>query len=167
MHDMIGEIPYKQLQSILDAACPTGIRRYWKSGYFKNLSDELIDVMIHHVSTRPSPLSPVLVYHIRGAAARVHPNATAFPHRRDQWDSDIISQWTDAADDETNIAWTQAFWKDIEPFTKGVYVNHLDGDDGNDRVRNAYAENYEKLQEVKRKYDPTNFFRMNNNIIPA
>jgi hypothetical protein len=82
--DMIGEIPYTQLQSILDAACPTGIRRYWESGYFKDLTDELIDIYIHHVSTRPSPLSPVLVYHIRGAAARIDPGATAFPHRYDQ-----------------------------------------------------------------------------------
>jgi FAD/FMN-containing dehydrogenase len=164
--DMIGEIPYTQLQSILDAACPTGIRRYWKSGYFKDLTDELIDIYIHHVSTRPSPLSPVLVYHIRGAAARIDPGATAFPHRHDQWDSDIISQWIDAADDEINITWTRNFWKEIEPFTRGVYVNHLDGDDG-DRVRNAYGENYKKLQEIKHKYDPTNFFKMNNNIVPG
>jgi hypothetical protein len=107
----------------------------------------------------------VLVYHIRGAAIRVDPGATAFRHRQDQWDSDIISQWIDAADDEKNITWTKSFWKEIEPFTRGVYVNHLDGDD-NDRVSNAYGENYARLQEVKRKYDPTNFFRMNNNIIP-
>jgi FAD/FMN-containing dehydrogenase len=164
---MVGEIPYTSLQSILDAACPTGIRRYWKSGYFTELTDELLDIFIRNVASRPSPLSPVLFFHIRGAAARVDSTATAFAHRGDQWDSDIISQWTDAADDEKNISWTKIFWKEIEPFTKGVYVNHLDSDDGNDRVKNAYGKNYSRLQEIKRKYDPENFFRLNNNILPA
>lgn len=164
--DMVAEIPYLQLQSILDAAAPTGIRRYWKSGYFLNITDELLDIVLRHVATRPSPLSPVLFYHIHGAATKVDSSVTAFAHRQDQWDSDIISQWTDPADDEKNISWTKNFWKEIEPLTKGVYVNHLDGDD-NIRVRTAYGENYARLQQVKQKYDPDNFFRMNNNIPPA
>ena len=163
--DLISEMPYLQLQSIIDAAAPTGIRRYWKSGYFKELTDDLLDIFIRNVASRPSPLSPVLFFHIRGAAARVARNATAFSHREDQWDSDIISQWTDAADDEKNISWTRNFWKEIEPFTKGVYVNHLDADDSI-RVKNAYGENYKRLQEIKRKYDPDNLFRLNNNIPP-
>jgi FAD/FMN-containing dehydrogenase len=164
--DMITEIPYKQLQSILDAACPTGIRRYWKSGYFTEISDDLLDILIRNVATRPSPLSPVLLFHIRGAAARVDPGGTAFSHRKDQWDSDIISQWIEPADDEKNITWTKHFWKEIEPFTNGVYVNHLDSDD-EARIKNAYGENYDRLKAIKKKYDPDNFFRMNNNIKPA
>jgi hypothetical protein len=164
--DLISEMPYSQLQSILDAAAPAGIRRYWKSGYFRELPDELIDIYLKHVASRPSPFSAVLFYHIRGAAAKVDPSATAFSHRHDQWDSDIISQWMDPADDEKNITWAKNFWKEIEPFTKGVYINHLDADDGNDRVRTAYGSNYIKLQEIKRKYDPENFFRLNNNIVP-
>ena len=71
----------------------------------------------------------------------------------------------DATDDEKNIAWTRNFWKEIEPFANGVYVNHLDGDD-NPRIRNAYGENFDKLKAIKKKYDPDNFFRMNNNILP-
>ncbi len=165
--DLVSEMPYTQLQSIIDTAAPAGIRRYWKSGYFLELSDELIDIYLKHIATRPSPLSAVLFFHIRGAAARIDPTATAFAHRKDQWDSDIISQWTDAADDEKNIAWARNFWKEIEPFTKGVYVNHLDADDGNDRVKTAYGNNYIKLREIKKKYDPDNFFRLNNNIVPA
>lgn len=163
--DMITEMPYTQLQSILDAAAPAGIRRYWKSGYFTELSDELLDIFIRNIATRPSPLSPFLLFHIRGAVAKIDPGATAFAHRLDQWDSDIISQWIDAADDEKNIAWTRNFWKEIEPFTKGVYVNHLDSDD-NARIKNAYGENYERLKIIKKRYDPDNFFRMNNNIRP-
>lgn len=164
--DMVTEMPYTQLQSILDAAAPAGLRRYWKSGYFKTISDELLDVIIRNIATRPSPFTPFLFYHMRGAATKVDPKATAFALRQNQWDGDIIAQWTDPADDEKNILWTRNFWKEIEPFTDGVYVNHLDADD-NARVRNAYGENYTKLQEVKHKYDPENFFRMNNNIAPA
>ncbi len=78
----------------------------------------------------------------------------------------IDSQWTDAADDDVNISWRRNFWKEIEPYAKGVYVNHLDSDDGNDRVRTAYGVNYARLQQIKQKYDPDNFFRMNNNILP-
>ena len=164
--DLVGEMPYLQLQSIIDAVAPAGIRRYWKSGYFTDLTDELLDIFISNVAKRPSPLSPVLFFHIRGAATRVDPQATAFVHRQDQWDSDIISQWTDPADDEKNITWTRNFWKEIEPFTKGVYVNHLDADD-NTRIRNAYGENYKRLQEIKQQYDPGNLFHLNNNIVPG
>jgi len=164
--DMVTEMPYTALQSILDAAAPTGIRRYWKSGYFTDLSDELLDIVLKYVATRPSPMSPVLFLHIRGAAARTPTEATAFGNRRDQWDSDIISQWLDAADDEKNITWTRNFWKEIEPLTNGVYVNHLGGDD-DPRIANAYGPNFERLKVIKKKYDPDNFFRMNNNIKPT
>jgi FAD/FMN-containing dehydrogenase len=164
--DLVAEIPYTQLQSIIDAAAPAGIRRYWKSGYFTDLTDELLDIFIRNVASRPSPLSPVLFFHIRGAATRVDPSATSFVHRQDQWDGDIISQWLDAADDEKNISWARNFWKEIEPLAKGVYVNHLDSDD-DPRVVNAYGANFERLKSIKKKYDPDNFFRLNNNILPA
>ena len=154
--DMITEMPYLQLQSILGAAAPTGIRRYWKSGYFTDLSDELLDIVLSNVATRPSPLSPVLFFHIRGAAAEVETTATAFGNRRNQWDSDIIAQWLDDADDEKNISWAKKFWKEIEPFTNGVYVNHM-GSDDDPRIANAYGENFERLKAIKRKYDPDNF----------
>jgi FAD/FMN-containing dehydrogenase len=164
--DMVAEMPYTSLQSILDAAAPTGIRRYWKSGYFTDLSDELIDIVLKYLATRPSPMSPVLFLHIRGAAARTPTEATAFGNRRDQWDSDIISQWLDAADDDKNITWTRNFWNEIEPLTNGVYVNHLGGDD-DPRIATAFGPNFERLKAIKKKYDPDNFFRMNNNIKPA
>lgn len=164
--DMITEMPYTALQSILDPAVPAGIRRYWKSGYFTDLTDELLDIVLKHVATRPSPLSAFLFFHMRGAVARTPTEATAFGNRRDQWDSDIISQWLDPADDEKNITWARNFWKEIEPLTNGVYVNHL-GSDDDPRVANAYGSNFERLKTIKKKYDPDNFFRMNNNIKPA
>ncbi len=164
--DMITEMPYTAIQAIIDSAAPTGIRRYWKSGYFTELSDELLDIIIRNITNRISPFTPFLLFHLRGAATRVDASATAFSQRRDSWDSDIISQWLDPADDEKNIAWTRSFWKEIEPFTNGVYINHLDSDD-DPRVANAYGPNFEKLKTIKKKYDPDNFFRMNNNIKPA
>lgn len=164
--DMITEMPYLSLQSILDAGVPTGLRRYWKSGYFPELTDELLDVFIRHVATRPSPMTPVLFFHVRGAATRVDPSETAFVHRKDQWDGNIISQWIDAGEDEKNISWTRSVWKEIEPFTKGVYVNHLDSEDPT-KVRTAYGENLARLKQIKLKYDRDNFFRMNNNILPS
>jgi FAD/FMN-containing dehydrogenase len=165
--DMVSEMPYTSLQSILDEAAPWGLRRYWKSGNFENLTDELIDIVMKNLEARPSPYTPFLLFHHRGAGATLPLESTAFPHRGDLWGGDIISQWTDAADDEKNVSWTRKFWKEIEPLSRGVYVNHLDGDDGNDRVRNAYGSNYEKLAMIKKKYDPENFFRLNNNILPA
>jgi FAD/FMN-containing dehydrogenase len=165
--DMVSEMPYSALQTILDAAAPPGLRRYWKSGFFTDITDELIDIILKNLQTRPSPLSPFLFFHIRGAMTRLHPNATAFANRLDQFDGDIISQWTEPAEDEKNIAWSRQFWKEIEPLTSSVYVNHLGNDDGNDRVRNAYGPNYARLALLKKKYDPENFFRMNNNILPA
>jgi len=164
--DMITEMPYLQLQSILDEAAPAGIRRYWKAGYFTNLSDELLDIVLRNLATRPSPMSPVLFFHMRGAVAEIETSATAFGNRRDQWDCDIISQWLDASGDDLNINWTKKFWKEIEPLTNGVYVNHL-GSDDDPRVANAYGENFTKLKAIKAKYDPDNFFRLNNNIKPA
>ncbi len=112
-------------------------------------------------------MTPLLFFHLRGAATRIDSGSTAFAHRADQWDSDIISQWINPEEDEKNIAWTRKFFKEIEPLTRGVYVNHLDRDDGNDRVRNAYGPNYAKLAFIKKKYDPDNFFSLNNNILPG
>lgn len=164
--DMVTEMPYTQLQSMLDAAAPPGIRRYWKSGHYTELSDELLDRCLKYVSTQPSPLTAVLFFHVRGAAVKIDPSATAFVHRKDHWDLSLISQWLTMDEDEKNLQWTREFWTAIEPFANGVYVNHLDSDDS-EKIKNAYGANFEKLKAIKKKYDPENFFRMNNNILPA
>ena len=164
--DLIGEIPYKQLQTLFDAAVPFGIRRYWKSGYCVELPDDLLEIMISNMAINPSPLSSVMFFHIHGAAARIGLPETAFTARQKQWDIDIISQWGDAADDEKHIGWARTFWQGIKPFSKGVYMNHLDADDSASRVRLAYGQNYKRLVSLKSKYDPGNLFRMNSNIAP-
>ncbi|MDJ0568640.1 MAG: FAD-binding oxidoreductase [Pleurocapsa sp. MO_192.B19] len=162
--DTVKPIPYCQLQSMLDEGAPFGWHRYWKSGYFKELSDEFIDIVIDYAEKKTSPLSAMFFYHLHGACTRVSPEATAFGLRESQWDFDISSQWTEPTEAEQHIAWTRDFWKAIEPFSHGVYVNHLDTDDGASRIRAAYGVNYDRLVDIKRKYDPNNFFRHNKNI---
>jgi FAD/FMN-containing dehydrogenase len=164
--DLIAPMPYAALQTIFDAAVPHGLRRYWKSGYIENLTDDVIDTMLSYVATKTSPYTLVLLFRLDGKAMRAAPDATAFGARTPQWDFDIVPQWTDASDDGENIEWARAFWRSIEPFTCGVYMNHLGTDDSATRVRAALGGNYERLLAVKRVYDPRNLFRMNNNIAP-
>lgn len=165
--DLVGPLPYCQLQSMLDAAAPFGLPRYWKSGYFKALPDDLLDSIVAHAIARTSPFSVIIFFHMHGAATQVPTTATAFGHREDQWDFDIIAQWTDPATANEHIAWARNFWQAVAPFSTGVYVNHLDADDQAARVQSAYGVNYERLAAVKRVYDPTNFFRLNHNIAPS
>ncbi len=166
--DLIGPKTYLEVQSMLDpAAFPHGIERYWKSGFLKQVDDQLIDLVVDQ-SANLNPLSVVLLFHFRGAAGRVDPGETAFNLRADQWDFDIISQWTDPAEREQWVHWTRDFWAAAEPFTTGqVYVNHLNADDAEQRVRSAFSNNYERLVEIKNKYDPKNLFRVNHNIKPT
>ncbi|MCY7353294.1 MAG: FAD-binding oxidoreductase [Cytophagaceae bacterium] len=165
--DLIAEVPYLQHQVMFDAATPHGMHRYWKAGNLQDIKDDFIEVVIEQATRQPSPYSTILFFHIKGVAARIDPAKTAFGLREDQWDFDIISQWTDPAEAQTNIDWTRNFWNQVEPYTKGVYVNHLGGEEEATRVRAAYGPNYERLIELKTKYDPGNFFRLNNNIAPT
>ena len=164
--DLVAEIPYTQHQTLFDAATPHGLLRYWKSGNLPEIKDGLIDVIVDQAARQPSPYSFILFFHMKGAAARVDSAKTAFGLREDQWDFDIVSQWTDPDDNQINIDWTRTFWNQVEPYTKGVYVNHLGGEEEAIRVSAAYGPNYERLVALKTKYDPENFFRLNNNIAP-
>ena len=165
--DLIGEVPYVQHQTIFDAATPHGMPRYWKSGNLLDIEDRFIEVVLDGAARQMSPYSFILFFHIKGVAARVDPQKTAFGLREDQWDFDIVAQWTDPAENQTHIDWVRTFWNQVEPHTKGVYVNHLGGEEEATRVRSAYGANYERLVTLKTKYDPDNFFRLDNNIAPA
>jgi FAD/FMN-containing dehydrogenase len=109
----------------------------------------------------------ILLYQVHGAASRVPPDATAFGLRDALWNLDVIGQWVDAAEADRHVRWVRECWAALEPHaTGGVYVNHL-GADEPERVRAAYGQNYARLAAVKRQYDPTNVFRLNQNIQPA
>ena len=166
--DTVGPMSYVQLNTLLDGGVPYGgVQRYWKSSFLKHLGDDVLDILVARAATMPSPMSMVGFFHVHGAATRVKPHETAFGLRDDQWDYDIISQWLNPEESAHHIQWTREFWTAVEPFATGeVYVNHLDAEEGT-RIRAAYSDNYERLVALKNKYDPTNLFRLNQNIKPT
>jgi FAD/FMN-containing dehydrogenase len=166
--DTIAPMSYEQLNQMFDAAFPYGgVQRYWKSSFLKQLGDDVLEILIDRAATMRSPMSMVGFFHVHGAATRVDPNETAFGLRADQWDYDVISQWNDPGESAGHIQWTREFWTAVEPFATGeVYVNHLDAEEGT-RIRAAYSDNFGRLVALKNKYDPTNLFRLNQNIKPT
>jgi FAD/FMN-containing dehydrogenase len=167
--DQIGPMPYVALQSMMEPTFPRGLRNYWKSGFLKGMNDDVIDTIITHCGEAlPSPNSMAFIEPMAGAVSRVGRDETAFPHRDAQYNFIILSIWRDVQDDEKNITWTRAFFDAMQPhFTGAVYVNFL-GDEGEERVKAAYGEAiYQRLAALKSQYDPTNFFRLNQNIKPA
>jgi FAD/FMN-containing dehydrogenase len=165
--DLIGAKSYIELQSGSDALFPPRHRNYWKGSFVPTMSDQVIDRICEYAETKPSPKTLIVVEPLHGAAARVPAAQTAFPHREEQYSVLIMSIWEDVARSEENIVWTRRFWEALQPFAAGgVYVNYL-GQEGDDRVRAAYGENYGRLVALKNKYDPTNVFRFNQNIVPS
>jgi FAD/FMN-containing dehydrogenase len=166
--DTIAPMSYVALNTLFDAAFPYGgVQRYWKSSFLKDLGDDMLDIMIARSTKFLSPMSNVLFLHLHGAATRVDRDATAFGLRDEQWDYDVVSQWTEPAESARHIQWTREFWNAVEPFSTGeVYINHLDAEEAS-RITGAYSGSYERLVALKNKYDPTNRFRLNQNIKPT
>jgi FAD/FMN-containing dehydrogenase len=165
--DQVGPMPYVAVQQMFDAALPAGRLNYWKSSLATQVTDTLIDAIVDHMARVPSPHTMVMLEHYHGAYSRKRPADTAYRHRATTYDVVIIANWTDPAASDRNVRWTRDLFRAVQPeLSAGVYVNFLDQDDGADRVRAAYGENYDRLVALKRKYDPTNFFRMNQNIRP-
>jgi FAD/FMN-containing dehydrogenase len=166
--DTFERIPYSQAQVMADFLWPAGLQNYWKSSYLTDLSDTAIDTIVARYATVPSRRTIVVVEHNGdGAMNRVDEGATAFGHRRWPYNLLVTSIWDSPAESDTNIQWTRAFFDAMQPFlADGVYVNYL-GDEGQERVRAAYGTKYDRLVALKDKYDPTNFFRMNQNIRPS
>jgi FAD/FMN-containing dehydrogenase len=127
----------------------------------------LIDGVVDAAGSFSSPLSAIIFFYMHGAATRVPAASTAFDARRTQWDVDLIGQWTDPSDSAGQITWVKDVWTRIEPHMKGsAYVNHLAADDRPEKVRASFGENYGRLQQIKRTYDPANLFHLNANIRP-
>ena len=155
--------------ALLDEGFPFGLQNYWKSEFVKMLSDEAIDLIVDRFAATPSPLSAVVLEQFGGAYRRVPADETAFGLR--DWDYNLllVSRWADPADADRNVAWARDLWNAVQPFAAGaVYVNYLEGgQEGANRIRSAYGGNYDRLVALKERYDPTNFFRLNQNIRPA
>jgi FAD/FMN-containing dehydrogenase len=160
-------MPYTAVQQMFDAGVAKGNRWYSRAHYLRALNDGVFDVVIRHTRELPGVFTMVYFEPLGGAVTRIAPEATAFPHRRAAAGIHIFPGWTDAQDDAPIMAWTREFHDALAPHADGgVYVNLL-GDDEQPRVPAAYAGNYARLVELKKKWDPQNLFRVNHNIPPA
>lgn len=168
--DLIRPSTYLEQQAILTQASPYGRQNYWKAGLSETLSDDAIQVIAEHARQVPSPYTVTVITESGGANTRVAPEATAYPHRDSPFNVMLLSAWEDPADAEANVQWTRNFSCKLRAhLTGGVYVNDLDDprDEGQARLHEAYGANYDRLVELKTKYDPDNVFCHNQNIPPA
>jgi FAD/FMN-containing dehydrogenase len=165
--DAMGPIPFVALQSILDEGAGPGNLVYWKSEFLREMSPELMDIVAEKAVRMPSPKSLVLFEHLHGAYGRPAGDSTAFGQRDGEINFAIIAAWTDPAESDANISWARDLMASVEPFkTGGVYLNYFGTDEDPDRVRAAHGKNYDRLLQVKRKYDPNNMFCYNQNLKP-
>ena len=168
MVDTVAPVPYATVQNLLSDVFRPGLLHYWKAGLFRSFSDEAIESIVDFFAGAvPAPFAAVAIEHLGGAVSRVGTQDTAFSHRHAQHSVLVLRMWQNPAESEANIDWGRRCYRAAEPFLEeGVYVNYL-GDEGEVRARAAYGVNYDRLVKLKNKYDPTNFFRLNQNIKPA
>ena len=165
--DVIGPMPYSQVNAMLDAAYPRGALNYWKSNFLSSLSDEAIRTMIDCFAKCPTPMGQLLLENFPGAVTRVGVTDTAFPHRAPGNNLLVFSEWMDPKDNNACTAWARDSYTAMQPFMgSGRYVNYLGDDEPGDPVASAYGPNHRRLQQLKAKYDPQNFSHMNLNIRP-
>lgn len=165
--DLVGPLPHPVLNSMLDALYKPGYQWYWKADFVNELSDEAIRLHIKHGSQLPTMHSTMHLYPINGAAHRVGRNDTAWSYRDATWAEVIVGVDPDPAKKDLISNWARMYWNDLHPYSAGgAYVNFM-MEEGEDRVKTSYRDNYARLAAIKRKYDPTNFFRVNQNIKPA
>jgi FAD/FMN-containing dehydrogenase len=165
--DVVQRRPYVSLQSMLDATQPKGRRYYWKSEYLSGHDPALLEKASAHAARVASPHSAVVLFPLDGPLNRLPEGHSSVGNRSARSVINITASWEAPADDAANIEWARATWRDIRPFsTGGTYVNFLTDDETDDRVRSAYGGNYTRLAELKRRWDPDNFFRRNKNVAP-
>jgi FAD/FMN-containing dehydrogenase len=166
--DIVQRRPYATQQCLLDATQPKGRRYYWKSEYLAGLSPDLLTNVVEHAERMRSPHSGIILFPVDGAVQRLPEEHSAVGNRTARIVLNITASWERPEDDVANVEWARAAWRDLRRFsTGGTYVNFLTEEEGDDRVRSAYGANYDRLIEIKTKWDPANFFRMNKNIAPA
>lgn len=163
----IGVQPYTAWQQAFDPLLTKGARNYWKSHNFSRLNDGAIDTIIEYAGKLPSPQCEIFVGTLGGQAARAAPDAMAYSSRDANYVMNVHGRWESASEDERCVAWAREFFARSQPFASGgAYINFLTQDEA-DRVAFAYGAMYDRLVKLKTKYDPTNLFRMNQNIKPA
>ena len=163
----VGPMPYPMMNTLIDAGYPEGALNYWLSSFTSDISDSLLDLMIERFASVPSPMSAILLEHFHGAVTRVPEAATAVPHREPGYNLLLPTEWMDPADTTRCIAWTKDTYAAFsEHFSGRRWLNYLGDDQREDAIRAAYGPNYDRLVDVKRRYDPENVFHLNHNIAP-
>jgi hypothetical protein len=168
--DLIAPRSYTEMQSLFDQNWLPGQFNYWKTSLLREPSEAAIDLLLDYAQSRPTANCVIYLQQLHGAAGRVKPGDTAFPHRFDHYDCGPWAIWQDPADTDRCIRWARECWDAMLPlYEPRAYVNTVDDALGDDegRVRSAYGGNYERLVTLKNKYDPANLFRLNANIPPT
>ncbi len=165
--DLCGPIPHPALQSMFDPIYPPGLQWYWKADFINEISDRAINLHMQHAQELPNMFSTMHLYPVNGAAARVGKSDTAWSYRDATWAQVIVGVDPDPANRDIIVKWAKSYWDDLHPHSAGgAYVNFM-MDEGEDRVKASYRDNYSRLATVKSRYDPANFFRVNQNVPPS
>lgn len=168
LFEHVGPMPFPALQSMFDPLLPAGLQQYWKADFLNELSDGAIDANVEYGPRVPTFNTAVHIYAVSGAVHRVGKRDTAFSYRDANFVEVIAAVYPDPADTPKNKAWVQDYWSALHPHSAGgAYVNMMGEDEGEDRIKASYGDNYARLAEIKRKYDPKNLFHMNQNIKPT
>jgi FAD/FMN-containing dehydrogenase len=167
LSDEVEISPYAGLLSDLDEMYRSGDRNYYRSAFFDTLPDEAIDAFVEKAAPVPTPYSSIFLEPMGGAIARKGSEATAFPHRERSYCITAVPKWENKEDDAEMVAWADDLFDALEPYAAdGVYVNYL-AEEGKEKAQSAYGRHWEKLRQLKKKWDPENIFRMNHNIPPG
>jgi FAD/FMN-containing dehydrogenase len=165
--DLVGPIPHPLLQSLFDGLYPPGLQWYWKADFVRTLPDEAIALHVKHAAKLPTMHSTMHLYPVNGAAKRLKNTATPWGYRDATWASVIVGVDPDPANREKISTWAKEYWSALHPYSAGgAYINFM-MEEGEDRIKATYRDNYKRLSAIKRKYDPANFFRVNQNIPPS
>ena len=165
--DLVGPMPYPALQGMFDGLYPPGLQWYWRADFVKELSDEAIGQHVKYGASLPTLHSTTHLYPVNGAAHRVGKNETAWSYREATWAQVMVGVDPDPANKDRIVRWAKEYWDAVHPYSAGgAYVNFM-MEEGEDRVKATYRDNYERLAAIKKTYDPTNAFRVNQNIKPA
>jgi FAD/FMN-containing dehydrogenase len=164
--EMAGPMPYPMFAAAFDGLLPPGLQQYWKGNFSKELTDGAIEAHLEHGPEVPTMNSTMHLYSINGAVSRVAPDATAFSYRDATFASIIAGAWPDPADNEANVKWVRDYSDATAPQSEeGGYIGFM-ADDDQDRIKASYRGNYDRLVDIKRKFDPDNVFHLNQNIKP-
>jgi len=165
--DAIQPLPFPAMQQLLIPGFPDGSFNFWKASFVPALTDDVIDLVVERANRMQSPLSAVVIEFYGGAPGRVGPTASAFAQRHAEYNIGIIAQWTDPSGGAPHIAWARAMYDALESYSSGHHLLNFQSEAGNEVVKASFGDNYARLTEVKRKYDPQNFFSLNQNIPAA